>query len=70
MLHLGPYVVSISAKTLGSLGRTPIEGFCEGVGRQIRLKSGERRRSCCCKDYQWPYSGGIFGAGSGDLGES
>ena len=37
------------------------------LGRQIRLKSGERRRSCCCKDYQWPYSGGIFGAGSGDL---
>ena len=33
MLHLGPYVVSISAKTLGSLGRTPIEGFCEGVGK-------------------------------------
>ena len=48
MLHLGPYVVSISANSSGDFG-APLgpqsRVFVKELGRLIRLKSGERR-SC------------------------
>ena len=56
--HLG------SANSSGDFGLawSPVEGFCEGVGKADTVEVWGSRGghvAFCCRDYQWPYSRAI-----------